>query len=103
MDDRFDFIRLIGKGSTGGVYQAVCKSTDKTYSVRRFFSDDGKYRTGWEEEFLTVMEHLSSINHPNVVPVVEAALDDDGAYMVTEFYPTSKLADAFQRIDLGLA
>ena len=41
------------------------------------------------------MNQLSAVNHPNVVPVIEAKLDEDGAYMVTEYHPTQKLVEAF--------
>lgn len=95
MDQRFEFLRLIGKGSTGGVYEAVCKQTKRKFAIRRFYSDDGEYRKGWEDEFLSIMEHLAEINHPNVVPVIEAALDEDGAYMISEYFPSALLSEKF--------
>lgn len=91
MDDRFDIVRLIGKGATGGVYEAICKKTGKRYSIRRFYDEDGNYRSGWEDEFLAVMQQLAQINHPNVLPVIEADLDEDGAYLISDYHPTAVL------------
>jgi len=95
VEDRFEIKRLIGKGRTGGVYEAVCRETQKSYTIRRFFSLDGEYRTGWEPEFLNNMKRLSKISHPNIAKVIESATDEDGVYLVTDYYPTTPLNEAY--------
>jgi len=92
MSERYEITRLIGKGATGGVYQAEDTTTGETVLVRRFFSNDGCTDTAhWELQFKEVIEQLSQVNHPNVTPVIEAGFDDDGAFVTTPFAETKAI------------
>lgn len=95
MDDRFTFKHLIGKGPTGGVYKAVCKTTGTICTVRRFYPPEGEFKEGWKEEFLEIMQRLSTTQNPHITPIYEASIDEDGAYLISEYNPSLNLSQAY--------
>jgi len=91
MNDRYEIVRLIGKGRTGGVYEAIDSVLSRKVAVRRFFSEHGNTDTSrWADEFEHLTNHLTRFEHPSLCVVYDAGIDDDGAYVITEFlnYPT---------------
>ncbi len=83
--DSFDIIHLIGKGRTGGVYQAADISTGQIVAIRRFYDDDGSTK-GFcsDSRFLHVIEERCKIDHPNLAKIIHGDSDEDGPYLVAE-------------------
>lgn len=83
---RFEIVRLLGKSRIGGVYEAVDSVTQERVAVRRLFSSTGDTDTSkWKEAFLTLVNNLTAIEHPALMSIYTAGVDEDGAYMVEEF------------------
>ena len=94
MNDRYEITSLIGKGRTGGVYEAIDSVLSRKVALRRFFSERGNTDTSsWADVFSHLTGHLTRFNHPSLLIVYDAGIDDDGAYMITEYVKHPKLKD----------
>ncbi len=94
MSDRYEIESLIGKGRTGGVYEALDTVLHRKVALRRFYSEQGDTDTSrWQDKFDYLTGYLSSLAHPNLATVYDAGIDDDGAYLTTEFAPHPTLDD----------
>ncbi len=85
MSNRYGISRLIGKGRTGGVYEAHDSVLNRPIALRRFFSEGGNsdmsdYRT----EFDNLHTILTTWKHPNLATVYSGGVDEDGAFIATE-------------------
>lgn len=88
MSDRYEIIRLIGQGRTGGVYEAVDTLLSRQVALRRFFSERGNTDcSGWGESFKDLAGQLSSMSHPSLITVFDVGIDVYGAYMTSEYLP----------------
>jgi len=84
--ERYEIVRLIGKGLVGGVYEAKdAVLSDRGVAIRRFFNmEEGTNRSDWEEGFLEVAQQLSGVQHPGIVTVFDVGVDDEGAFVVAQ-------------------
>jgi serine/threonine protein kinase len=83
--ERFDIIKILGKGRTGGVYEALDTYTNHRVALRRFFSVDGNTDSSyWEDSFIDLVDRLAKVKHPALMSIYSAGVDDDGAFMVME-------------------
>lgn len=84
-EERYEIISLIGKGRTGGVYEAVDRKTNEKVALRRFFSISGDTNSSeWEESFNQLAATVSQMKHPALMDIYDYGVDEDGAYMVME-------------------
>ena len=65
-ENRYEITKLLGKGRTGGVYEAEDGNLNRKVAMRRFF-DQGNVVdfSQHKEEFLQVAQSLSNLQHPN--------------------------------------
>lgn len=85
MSDRYEIIKLLGKGRTGGVYEAEDTTLGRKVALRRFFAqtkatDLAEYKADFEN----VARSLSALQHPNLLRVYDAGVDNDGAYIISQ-------------------
>jgi len=97
MSDRYDILRLLGKGRTGGVYEAQDTVLGRKVALRRFFSVSGDTDTSsWRDSFQELTTNLCGIQHPGLMTVFDGGVDDDGAFMVTELLEGKVLEDILE-------
>jgi serine/threonine protein kinase len=93
-----DLIEVIGSGGSGVVYRGrqVAFGRDVAVKVARHVEDaDGAPVARWEREVAAV-GRLS--NHPNIVPVFDAGITDDGSpYLVMPHVPKGSLGDRIRQ------
>ena len=78
----YELGEVLGKGAFGQVYKAVQKSTGQTVAVKVLFT----VTEGFREE----VARLSQVSdHPHVVTLVDANLDNEPPYLVTPYLPQS--------------
>lgn len=86
MSNRYEISRLIGKGRTGGVYEAYDSVLNRPIALRRFFSEHGNSdMSDYSMEFQNLHAILTTWKHPNLATVFSGGVDQDGAYIASEF------------------
>jgi serine/threonine protein kinase len=94
IEDRYEIIKLLGKGRTGGVYEAEDSKLTRKVALRRFFAQDKETDIAeYKEDFQTIAHALSALQHPNLLRVYDAGVDDDGAYVISQLLKGETLAD----------
>ena len=85
MKDRYDIKGKIGQGGIGAVYSAWDKRLNREVAIKRVLPEGG-----FENEaeaiahLLKEATALSSVQHPHIVTVYDAGVDEDGPYVVME-------------------
>ncbi len=93
-EERYEINSLLGKGRTGGVYVAEDTEQKKSVAVRRFYSAGGNTSsTDWKEKFVAIAQNLSKLQSPNLLPVVDAGVDEDGAFLVAQLIEGQRLSE----------
>ena len=85
MEERFNIIKTLGKGRTGGVYEAIDVLTNQRIALRRFFSVTGDTdASSWQEPFIALAQNLATVQHPALMVIYASGVDEDGAFMAME-------------------
>jgi len=94
IEERYEIIKILGKGRTGGVYEAKDTVLGRNVALRRFFVQDKDINSkDYKEEFEKVTQSLSGIQHPNVLRIFDAGVDDDGGYVISQLLDGVTLKD----------
>lgn len=91
---RYNIVKLLGKGRTGGVYKAEDENLQRSVAMRRFF--DRQNEVSFAEHgdaFVEVAQSLSNLQHPNLLRIFDAGVDDDGPYIVSQLLEGKSLHD----------
>ncbi|NWK56364.1 protein kinase [Verrucomicrobiaceae bacterium N1E253] len=95
MTNRYQIIRLITKDQLGGVYLAKDTELEREVAFRNFSPGSGEFEIkDWEQAFTLYTERLKALQHPNVVPTFDAAVDDGDAIIINRVLETETLAEA---------
>lgn len=93
-----DLVEVIGSGGSGVVYRGHQRAFGRDVAVkvvRNVDEADGGAATRWEREVAAV-GRLS--NHPNIVPVFDAGITEDGSpYIVMPHVPKGSLGDRLRQ------
>lgn len=93
-DERYEIIQLLGKGRTGGIYEAEDHVLQRKVAIRRFFSQTGASDTNnYQEEFESIAHSLGAIQHPNLLTVYDAGMDSDGPFLIAQLLSGSSLPE----------
>ena len=84
-DDRYEIRSKIGQGGVGAVYRAFDRHLNREVAIKRVLPEGG-YENQEEatKAMLNEAASLCSVQHPNIVTVFDAGVDDDGPYVVME-------------------
>ncbi len=87
---KYKVIREIGKGATATVY--LCKADDieelvavKLVDFGDKNRDQGKWSRRMRKLFLTEAAIAAKLNHPNIIRIFDAQVEEDRAYLVMEY------------------
>lgn len=95
--ERYEISQLIGKGRTGGVYSAEDTVLSRKVAIRRFFSAGGETDASkWTAEFTNISQNLCNLQHPNLLTIFDAGVDEDGAFMVSQLIDGKPLVERLQ-------
>ncbi len=85
LEERYKIIKLLGKGRTGGVYEAEDTHLKRKVAMRRFFSQCDQIEVSdYKEDFVAISQNLSALQHPNLLRVYDAGVDTDGAFIISQ-------------------
>ncbi|MBL8480899.1 MAG: protein kinase [Rhodocyclaceae bacterium] len=100
---KYRVIRELGKGATAIVY--LCDDPDRTEPVAvKVVSfgdsnkDEGKWSRRMKKLFMTEAQVAKRLDHPNIIHIYDAAVEDDRAYLVME-YIDGRALDEFCTFD----
>lgn len=84
-DDRYEIRSKIGQGGVGAVYRAFDRHLNREVAIKRVLPEGG-YENQEEatKAMLNEAASLCSVQHPNIVTVFDAGIDNDGPYVVME-------------------
>jgi eukaryotic-like serine/threonine-protein kinase len=96
LNQRFQIVRLLGEGGMGAVYEADSRRGEGKRAVKLLheeFVRVGEVR----ERFLAEAQATRNLVHPNVVPILESAVAEDGCpYLVMELLRGQSLGDRLE-------
>lgn len=92
--ERYEILKLLGKGRTGGVYEAEDTVLNRKVALRRFFSESGVHDSSkLADDFTNIAQNLCNLQNPNLLTIFDAGVDDDGAFMVSQLMDGKNLAE----------
>ena len=96
--ERYEIKGKIGEGGVGSVYHAYDTHLNRDVAIKRVLADGG-YEDQEEatKSLLKEATALSSVQHPHIVTVYDAGVDDDGPYVVMELIHGRTLDEMVER------
>ena len=92
---RYRVLEIIGRGGFGAVFRALDESLDREVAIKvpRKIPDSEEGFAGWMKE----ARMLAMLDHPNIVPVYDAGVDDQMMfYVVSKFIKGQNLLQRMQ-------
>ncbi len=99
--DRYVVERVLGQGATGVVYAATHEFTGREVAIKWVHPHVALDATQ-AQRFLREARAAASVQHPNVVEILDAGRDRGTFYLVMERLEGELLSAAFARKDLGV-
>ena len=83
--ERYEIIKLLGKGRTGGVYEAEDTVLERRVAMRRFYNEEGLVEfASWKQSFVAITQKLGAFQQPGIATLYDAGVDQDGAYVISQ-------------------
>ena len=79
--DQYRKMEKIGKGHSGSVFKVQCIANNKIYAAKII----PLYNISANRSFLTDIEILKNLNHPNIIKLYEYFQDSENFYIISEF------------------
>ncbi len=93
-NNRYAITRLIGKGRTGGIYEAEDTVLGRKVALRRFYeTDNTEDSSNYTEDFIALTHELGAIQHPELVPIFDVGVDEKGPYIINQLMEGERLFD----------
>lgn len=96
----FEFIRELGRGGMGVVYQARDLKLQRHVAIKMLHSE-GMYRAEHEQRMLGEARAVAQLRHPNVVQLLDARRAGDKPYLVLEYIDGGSLSNRMQGASLA--
>lgn len=90
---RYQIVRLIGRGGMGAVYEAMDRRLRNTVALKQMLGDAPENAQAFERE----ARLLAALRHPALPKVIDYFRDGAGRYLVMEFFPGADLAALLAR------
>ncbi len=91
--NNFKLIKKLGEGGFGSVYKAIHKELEIPYAVK-ILNVEQKEKSSVVERFRREAKAIASLNHPNIVRLIDFGWKKDiGYYLVMEFLKGKTLAE----------
>jgi serine/threonine-protein kinase len=91
---RYRVVERLGAGGMASVWLCHDERLDRLVAVKRLHSDSPAEA---EQRFVREAKLGASLNHPNLVPVYDTAVEDEGLLIVMEYVEGESLARALLR------
>ena len=79
-NDRYELKGKVGRGGTGAVFRAYDRRLNREVALKRVHTEAGfANQEETVERFLKEANALSAMQHPHIVTIYDAGVDDEGA------------------------
>lgn len=89
----FNVFAIVGRGGMGQVYRATKDGANDDVAIKEMLYSNQAKAT---EYFLREVENMKSLDHPNVIRLIDWGVTHRGPYLVTPFYHQGSLADGLR-------
>ena len=93
LDSVYDRVKKLGEGSFGEVWLIRHKLTGKDYAMK--IIEKGPYSN--TEQIKNEIEILKTLDHPNILKILEFHDENDKFYIVTDYLPEGELFDEISK------
>jgi len=101
MNKRYEITRLISKDHAGGIYEGEDTVLNRKVACRRFFDVEGDASVDkWADDFHSFTHKLTALQHPNIVTVFDAGIDEDGAFLISQLVEGETIHDCIAQSPL---
>src|SRR5688572_27430992 len=97
---RYQIMAEIGSGGMGTIYQGMDLQHNHLVAIKHLKSELSKPET--IQRFMREGEMLRSLNHPNIVKMLDAVEQDGDHYLILEYFPDGDLAELLKRNKLSI-
>jgi serine/threonine protein kinase len=92
----YRLIRLLGAGGFGEVYEASHQLLQQKRAIKLLL-EHHLHDPNQRERFLREARTLATLEHPNILPILEVGEEDDVLYLVMPFYRRGTLNDLLKQ------
>ncbi|MFN0079175.1 MAG: serine/threonine-protein kinase [Prosthecobacter sp.] len=103
MNERYEFLSPLAEGGLGTVFKARDRQLGREVAIKRIRADQAGNVGTSVDALIREAGHQSVLQHPNIVAVHEAGVDDEGGFIVMELVPGETLEDVLSRGALNVA
>ena len=97
LEERYEIIKLLGKDAAGGVYLAMDSMLKRKVVFRHIDPDpDVEKSKQWAKEMAAYAGKLCAFQHPNILTVYDAPVDEDGISIVAQYVEGDTLASCLK-------
>ena len=96
---RYEKISTLGRGGMGEVKLASDHDIDRKVAIKRLLDPDNTHAVA---RFVDEVRTVGSLEHPNIVPIHDVGVDEDGAlFFVMKYVEGETLASIIERLAAG--
>jgi serine/threonine protein kinase len=96
---RYEGDKLLGRGGMGEVKLARDHDIGRKVAVKRMLDDDNPHAVA---RFIDEVRTVGSLEHPNIVPIHDVGVDEDGAlFFVMKYVEGETLESIIEKLDAG--
>ena len=104
MRERYEIIKKVDSGGTGSVYKALDKMYDRKVVIRCFHMFRGEPKSSSIDQFFRIIGELSSISHSQVLPILDAGINErHQPYVVCPSHKGKTITDFLREHPRGLS
>jgi serine/threonine protein kinase len=91
---KYQILGELGRGATSSVYRARDTFAERDVAIKLFnhATDDPSFGGKHRSAFLTEAALVGKLEHPHIVSLLDAAVEDEFSYVVMDFVPGGTLA-----------
>lgn len=93
LDNKYRFVKKLGRGGFGKVYLAIEEHSQSLVAIKQLNNEDKAN----QDNIIYEMQVVSQFNHPNIVIYKHHFVQDDLLYIVMEYCPLGSLRDMMRK------
>jgi len=84
INDKYEFIREIGQGGMGIVYEAMDKKLNRKVAIKKL-KEELSINPREKKRFIDEAQNVANLNHPNIISIYDIVEEGKDVYIVFEF------------------